>query len=500
MLARGPLSTPTSRRGGQHWSTAPTLQKPCLSRSVLAPSAGLDRKKLMSFLCSKVHGNKQQQAGVGAAPEDSAPASSMAQSPEPIAAAAVEPAAVEAPPAAVPEIPEEPSSPAVARQQTGAKFGQAYIKVVGCGGGGGNAISRMISAGLQNVEFWAVNTDAQALKANPCDNKLQIGRDLTRGLGTGGKPALGEEAALESVEDIRAALTGADMVFITAGMGGGTGTGAAPVVAQLARQLNILTVGVVTHPFGFEGRRRATQAVGGIDKLKDNVDTLIIIPNDQLLAEVQDRSTSLTDAFKLADTVLLQGVGGISDIITTTGDMNVDFADIKAIMSNSGTALLGIGRGCGPDRAEEAIYDAINTPLLQGHAIQSATGIICNITSKQVGLGEVHHIGEIISPMAGPGCSIKYGAVNDPSFEEDELQVTLIATGFSQDLQELLMSGKPMTAQQQPSQPSAAAAAQQQQTVQQPAPAAAVGPASKGVRSPSPPNKGAPTFNGRNWL
>lgn len=351
-----------------------------------------------------------------------------------------------------------------------------------------------MSAGLQNVEFWAVNTDAQALKANPCPNKLQIGRTLTRGLGTGGKPALGEEAAQESVQELQAALAGADMVFITAGMGGGTGTGAAPVVAQLAREQGILTVGVVTHPFSFEGRRRATQAVGGIDKLKGNVDTLIIIPNDQLLAEVQDRSTSLTDAFKLADTVLLQGVGGISDIITTTGDMNVDYADIKAIMSNSGTALLGIGRGAGPNRAEEAIYDAINTPLLQGHAIQSATGIICNITSRQVGLGEVHHIGEIISPMAGPGCSIKYGAVNDPNYAEDELQVTLIATGFSQDLQELLMSGKPMP-QQQMSQPAA-------EQPQQQAGVAAGRPDSttRNLQSPSPPNRGAPTFNGRNWL
>ena len=294
--------------------------------------------------------------------------------------------------------------------------GDAKLKIFGVGGGGGNALNRMISSGLQGVEFWAVNTDAQALENHQALNKLQIGTTLTRGLGTGGKPELGEEAAQESHQEIAAALTGADMVFVTAGMGGGTGTGAAPVVARLAKDMGILTVGVVTFPFTFEGRRRANQATDGVDTLRKNVDTLIVIPNDRLLDVVGD-STPLQDAFLLADDVLRQGVQGISDIITIPGLVNVDFADVKTIMCNSGTAMLGVGVSSGKNRAEEAAIAATSAPLIE-RSIERATGIVYNITGgKDLTLSEVNRVSEVVTSLADPSANVIFGAVIDDAYE-----------------------------------------------------------------------------------
>eukprot|EP00890_Picochlorum_soloecismus_P005102 jgi/Picsp_1/5593/NSC_02952-R1_plastid division protein len=318
--------------------------------------------------------------------------------------------------------------------------GEARIKVIGVGGGGGNAVNRMISSGLQGVEFWAVNTDAQALESHQALNKLQIGTNLTRGLGTGGKPELGEEAAQESHQDLASSMNGADMVFITAGMGGGTGTGAAPVVARLSKDLGILTVGVVTFPFTFEGRRRANQATDGIDTLRKNVDTLIVIPNDRLL-DVVGESTPLQDAFLLADDVLRQGVQGISDIITIPGLVNVDFADVKAIMCNSGTAMLGVGVSSGKNRAEEAAVAATSAPLIE-RSIERATGIVYNITGgKDLTLAEVNRVSEVVTSMADPSANVIFGAVIDDQYE-GEIHVTIIATGFSQTFEENLLSGR----------------------------------------------------------
>lgn len=317
--------------------------------------------------------------------------------------------------------------------------GDARIKVVGCGGGGGNAVNRMISSGLSGVEFWAVNTDAQALENHQALNKLQIGSALTRGLGTGGKPELGEEAAQESHQEIATAVQGADMVFITAGMGGGTGTGAAPVVARLSKDMGVLTVGVVTYPFSFEGRRRALQATDGIETLRKNVDTLIVIPNDRLL-DVVGESTPLQDAFLLADDVLRQGVQGISDIITIPGLVNVDFADVKAIMSNSGTAMLGVGVSSGKNRAEEAAMAATSAPLIE-RSIERATGIVYNITGgKDLTLQEVNRVSEVVTSLADPSANVIFGAVIDDQYE-GEIHVTIIATGFSQTFEENLWSG-----------------------------------------------------------
>ena len=318
--------------------------------------------------------------------------------------------------------------------------GDAKLKIFGVGGGGGNALNRMISSGLQGVEFWAVNMDAQALENHQALNKLQIGTTLTRGLGTGGKPELGEEAAQESHQEIAASLTGADMVFVTAGMGGGTGTGAAPVVARLAKDMGILTVGVVTFPFTFEGRRRANQATDGVDTLRKNVDTLIVIPNDRLLDVVGD-STPLQDAFLLADDVLRQGVQGISDIITIPGLVNVDFADVSAIMKNSGTAMLGVGVSSGKNRAEEAAVAATSAPLIE-RSIERATGIVYNITGgKDLTLSEVNRVSEVVTSLADPSANVIFGAVIDDAYE-GEIHVTIIATGFEQSFEDNLLSGR----------------------------------------------------------
>lgn len=304
----------------------------------------------------------------------------------------------------------------------------ARIKVVGVGGGGQNAINRMIDAGLQGVEFAALNTDAQALMMSNASVKLRLGEKLTRGLGAGSNPEVGQKAAEESREEIRTLLEGADMVFVTAGMGGGTGTGGAPVVAEVAKEVNALTVGVVTKPFAFEGRRRQQQAEKGIEMLKDKVDTLIVIPNDRLL-QVAEKRTSILDAFKLADDVLRQGVQGISDLITVPGLINLDFADVRTIMDNAGSALMGIGECTGEDRAVKAAKAAISSPLLEA-SIEGARGILLNITgSSNLGLFEVNDAAEIIAEAADPEANIIFGAVIDETLR-DEVRVTVIATGF----------------------------------------------------------------------
>lgn len=314
----------------------------------------------------------------------------------------------------------------------------AKIKVVGVGGGGNNAVNRMIGSGLQGVDFYAINTDAQALVQSAAENPLQIGEVLTRGLGTGGDPLLGEQAAEESKEAIANSLKGSDMVFITAGMGGGTGSGAAPVVAQIAKEAGYLTVGVVTYPFSFEGRKRSVQALEAIEKLQKNVDTLIVIPNDRLL-DIADEQTPLQDAFLLADDVLRQGVQGISDIITIPGLVNVDFADVKAVMKDSGTAMLGVGVSSSKNRAEEAAEQATLAPLI-GSSIQSATGVVYNITGgKDITLQEVNRVSQVVTSLADPSANIIFGAVVDERYN-GEIHVTIIATGFTQSFQKTLLS------------------------------------------------------------
>lgn len=304
----------------------------------------------------------------------------------------------------------------------------AVIKVVGVGGGGVNAVNRMIDAGLKGVEFVAVNTDAQALLMSDADVKLDIGRDLTRGLGAGSDPEVGRQAAEDHHDEIEAAITGADMVFITAGKGGGTGTGAAPVIAEIARGCGALTIGVVTRPFGFEGRRRAVQAEQGIQRLKENVDTQIVIPNDRLLT-VSDEKTSVLNAFKMADEVLLQGVQGITDLITTPGLINTDFADVKMIMSDAGSALMGIGYASGEGRALAAARAAISSPLLEA-SIEGARGILLNISGgSDLGLFEVNEAAEVIHGVAHPDANIIFGAVIDDEMGDD-VRVTVIAAGF----------------------------------------------------------------------
>lgn len=304
----------------------------------------------------------------------------------------------------------------------------ASIKVIGVGGGGSNAVNRMIDAGLSGVEFLAMNTDGQALCLSKATQRIQIGEKLTKGLGAGSNPEIGRKAAEESRDEIRRYLTGADMVFITAGMGGGTGTGAAPVVAEIAQELGALTVGVVTKPFVFEGRRRHTQADGGVASLKDSVDTLITIPNDRLLQVVEKR-TSIMEAFRIADDILRQGVQGISDLITVPGLINLDFADVRTIMSNAGSALMGIGVANGEDRAAIAAKAAISSPLLEA-SIVGAKGVLLNITGGgDLGLLEVNEAAEIISNAADPEANIIFGAVIDESLKE-EIRVTVIATGF----------------------------------------------------------------------
>ncbi|MCU1449146.1 MAG: cell division protein FtsZ [Acidimicrobiales bacterium] len=304
----------------------------------------------------------------------------------------------------------------------------AVIKVVGIGGGGVNAVNRMIDAGLKGVEFIAVNTDAQALLMSDADVKLDIGRELTRGLGAGSDPEVGEQAAEEHRDEIEEVLKGADMVFITAGKGGGTGTGGAPVVAEVAKSLGALTIGVVTRPFSFEGRRRSVQAEQGIVRLREKVDTLIVIPNDRLLSVSNDK-TSVLNAFKMADEVLLQGVQGITDLITTPGLINTDFADVKMIMTNAGSSLMGIGYASGEGRALNAARAAISSPLLEA-SIEGARGILLNISGgSDLGLFEVNEAAEIIRGVAHPDANIIFGAVIDDTMG-DEVRVTVIAAGF----------------------------------------------------------------------
>ncbi len=304
----------------------------------------------------------------------------------------------------------------------------ALIKVVGIGGGGVNAVNRMIDAGLKGVEFIAVNTDAQALLMSDADVKLDIGRELTRGLGAGSDPDVGRQAAEAHRDEIEEVLKGSDMVFITAGKGGGTGTGGAPVVAEIAKSLGALTVGVVTRPFAFEGRRRAVQAEQGIATLKEKVDTLIVIPNDRLLSVSNDKTSAL-NAFKMADEVLLQGVQGISDLINTPGLINTDFADVKMIMSNAGSALMGIGYASGEGRSLNAARAAISSPLLES-SIEGARGILLNISGgSDLGLFEVNEAAEIIHDVAHPDANIIAGMVIDESMG-DEVRVTVIAAGF----------------------------------------------------------------------
>jgi cell division protein FtsZ len=305
----------------------------------------------------------------------------------------------------------------------------AVIKVVGVGGGGTNAVNRMVDAGLKGVEFIAVNTDAQALQMCDADIKLQIGSNLTRGLGAGANPEAGQGAANESRDEIKESLKGADMVFVTAGEGGGTGTGAAPVIAEIAKhEVGALTVGVVTRPFLFEGSQRGRQAEDGIQRLREQVDTLIVIPNEKLLGIVE-RRTSILDAFREADNVLRQGVQGITDLITIPGLINLDFADVRTIMHDAGSALMGIGAASGENRAAEAAKNAISSPLLE-QSVEGATGILLNITGGgDLGLFEVNEAAEIIQSAAASDSNIIFGAVIDEDFE-DELRVTVIATGF----------------------------------------------------------------------
>ncbi|MER5833668.1 cell division protein FtsZ [Streptomyces sp. NPDC002130] len=304
----------------------------------------------------------------------------------------------------------------------------AVIKVIGVGGGGVNAINRMIEVGLKGVEFIAINTDAQALLMSDADVKLDVGRELTRGLGAGANPDVGRKAAEDHREEIEEVLKGADMVFVTAGEGGGTGTGGAPVVANIARNLGALTIGVVTRPFTFEGRRRANQAEDGIAELREEVDTLIVIPNDRLLS-ISDRQVSVLDAFKSADQVLLSGVQGITDLITTPGLINLDFADVKSVMSEAGSALMGIGSARGDDRAVAAAEMAISSPLLEA-SIDGARGVLLSISGgSDLGLFEINEAAQLVSEAAHPEANIIFGAVIDDALG-DEVRVTVIAAGF----------------------------------------------------------------------
>ena len=304
----------------------------------------------------------------------------------------------------------------------------AVIKVVGVGGGGVNAVNRMIDAGLRGVEFVAVNTDAQALLLSDAEVKIDIGRELTRGLGAGSDPEVGRQAAEDHRHEIEEVLSGADMVFITAGEGGGTGTGAAPIVAEVAKTAGALTIGVVTRPFSFEGRRRAVQADQGIQRLREKVDTQIVIPNDRLLS-VSDEKTTVVNAFKMADEVLLQGVQGITELITTPGLINTDFADVKMIMSDAGSALMGIGTGSGEDRATSAARKAISSPLLES-SIDGARGILLSIAgSSDMGLFEVNAAAELVQGVAHADANIIFGTVVDESMG-DSVRVTVIAAGF----------------------------------------------------------------------
>ena len=306
--------------------------------------------------------------------------------------------------------------------------GTATIKVIGVGGAGNNAVNRMIEEGIKGVDFIAVNTDRQALTKSKAGTKIQIGEKITRGLGAGANPDNGAQSAEENKSEIAETLRGADMVFVTAGMGGGTGTGAAPIVAQAAKEMGILTIGVVTKPFTFEGKKRLSQAERGIESLKGKVDSLVVIPNDKLL-QVIDRKTSINEAFKMADDILRQGVQGISDLIAVTGTVNLDFADVKTIMLNTGMAHMGIGRASGENRAEDAAKQAVQSPLLET-SIEGARGVIINITGgEDLGLHEVNTAAELVQRSVDPEANIIFGTVTDPDMK-DEIQITVIATGF----------------------------------------------------------------------
>ena len=308
--------------------------------------------------------------------------------------------------------------------------GAATIKVIGVGGAGNNAVNRMLDLGIKSVEFIAVNTDRQALQKSKASTKIQIGEKITRGLGAGANPDVGAQSAEESKTEISEVLRGADMVFVTCGMGGGTGTGAAPIVAGLAKEMGILTIGVVTKPFTFEGKKRLAQAERGIESLKSKVDTLIVIPNDKLL-QIIDRKTSMAEAFLMADDVLRQGVQGISDLITVTGTVNLDFADVKTIMQNTGMAHMGTGHASGENKAEDAAKEAIQSPLLET-SIEGARGVIINITGgEDLGLQEVNTAAELIQRSVDPEANIIFGTVIDPNMN-DEIKITVIATGFDQ--------------------------------------------------------------------
>ena len=309
--------------------------------------------------------------------------------------------------------------------------GTATIKVIGVGGAANNAVNRMIEAGIRNVEFIAVNTDRQTLNESKANSKIQIGEKLTRGLGAGANPDIGSQAAEESKAEIAEVLKGADMVFVTAGMGGGTGTGAAPIVAATAKEMGILTIGVVTKPFTFEGKKRLSQAERGVASLKGKVDTLVVIPNDKLL-QVIDRKTSMIEAFRMADDVLRQGVQGISDLISVPGVINLDFADVRTIMLNQGMAHMGIGSASGENRAEDAAKQAIQSPLLET-SIEGAKGVIINITGgEDLGLHEVNTAAELVQRSVDPEANIIFGTVTDPNMT-DEIQITVIATGFEKN-------------------------------------------------------------------
>ena len=309
--------------------------------------------------------------------------------------------------------------------------GTATIKVIGVGGAGNNAVNRMIEADIKGVDFIAVNTDRQALQVSKAKTKIQIGEKITRGLGAGANPDVGAQAAEESKSEVAEVLRGADMVFVTAGMGGGTGTGAAPIVAQAAKEMGILTIGVVTKPFTFEGKKRLSQAERGIESLKGKVDTLVVIPNDKLL-QIVDRKTSIIEAFKMADDVLRQGVQGISDLIAIPGLVNLDFADVKTIMLNQGMAHMGVGRASGENRAEDAAKEAIQSPLLET-SIEGAKGVIINITGgDNLGLHEVNTAAELVQRSVDPEANIIFGTVTDESMGDD-IQITVIATGFEKN-------------------------------------------------------------------
>ncbi|MCV7498588.1 MULTISPECIES: cell division protein FtsZ [Micrococcus] len=349
----------------------------------------------------------------------------------------------------------------------------AVIKVVGIGGGGVNAVNRMIEVGLRGVEFIAINTDAQALLMSDADVKLDVGRELTRGLGAGANPEVGRQAAEDHAEEIEEVLRGADMVFVTAGEGGGTGTGGAPVVARIARSLGALTIGVVTRPFTFEGRRRAGSAEAGIDALRDEVDTLIVIPNDRLLS-ISDRNVSVMDAFRQADQVLLSGVQGITDLITTPGLINLDFADVKSVMQGAGSALMGIGHAQGEDRAVKAAELAIASPLLEA-SIDGAYGVLLSIQGgSDLGLFEINEAARLVQEVAHPEANIIFGAVIDDALG-DEVRVTVIAAGFDK-VDVTSAPAAPQAAQQQAAPQRAAAPAQPQPVPAQPQPAAPAQP------------------------